>query len=107
MFINADTKPAVDDLFRTLGDDPGLLVDIEALFTPGMEVEVIGLLRREAQRRPLIVLWPGKVTATRLSYSLPGWADHFDEPARDLVILRPVPTEFPDETPYELERIPA
>ena len=51
--------------------------------------------------------WPGQIAGWRLSYSLPGWADHLDESARDLVVLRPVDTEFPDEVPDTVERYPA
>lgn len=107
LIATAATAPSAADLFAALDDRPTLLVDIEVLFTPAMAVEVLPQLRRESQRRPLIVLWPGQIGVTRLSYSLPGRVDHLDEPARDLVVLRPVLTEFPDETPYELERFPA
>lgn len=103
----AEVKPTASDLFVTLGDEPTLLVDIEVLFTPALGVEVLPQLRLVAQRRPVIAVWPGQIGVTRLSYSLPGRVDHLDEPARDLVVLRPVPTEFPDETPYRLERFPA
>lgn len=103
----AEAKPVAADLLATLGSGPTLLVDIDVLFTPALGVEVLPQLRLLAQRRPLIVLWPGQIGTTRLSYSLPGRVDHLDEPARDLVALRPVATEFPDETPYRLERFPA
>lgn len=103
----AEVKPTASDLFATLGDEPTVLVDIEVLFTPALGVEALPQLRLLAQRRPLIAVWPGQIGVTRLSYSLPGRVDHLDEPARDLVVLRPVPTEFPDETPYRLERFPA
>ncbi len=101
-------RPAAADLLATLGDArDGSSVDIEVLFTPALGVEVVPQLRLLAQRRPLITLWPGQIGTTRLSYSLPGRVDHLDEPARDLVVIRPVPTEFPDETPYRLERFAA
>ena len=103
----AEVKPSAVDLFATLGDEPTLLVDIEVLFTPELGIEVLPQLRLVGQRRPVIAVWPGQIGVTRLSYSLPGRVDHLDEPARDLVVLRPVPTEFPDETPYRLERFPA
>lgn len=103
----AEAKPVAADLLVTLGYGPTLLVDIDVLFTPALGVEVLPQLRLLAQRRPLIVLWPGQIGTTRLSYSLPGRVDHLDEPARDLVVIRPVPTEFLDETPYRLERFAA
>jgi len=84
-----------------------LMVDIEALFTPELHLDVIALLRTFAQRCALVVVWPGRIAAGRLSYSLPGRADYLDEPAKDLVVLSPVVTHFPDEIPYTVERYPA
>jgi hypothetical protein len=84
-----------------------LLVDVEILFTPALRIEVLSQLRSTAQRTALIVAWPGQIAGGRLSYSRPGRLDHFDEPARDLVVLRPVDSEFPDEVPYTVERYPA
>ena len=100
----------MSELFASLDcqhEEPTLLLDIEVLFTPELGIAVLPALRLLAQRRPLIALWPGQIGVTRVSYSLPGRIDYVDEPARDLVVLRPVPTEFPDESPYELERFPA
>ncbi|MEW5813746.1 MAG: hypothetical protein AB1925_30355 [Actinomycetota bacterium] len=102
-----ERAPLASELTGGLGAGPTLLVDIEILFTPQLGIEVVPHLRHLAQRAPLIVAWPGRITVSRLSYSLPGRADHVDEPARDLVVLRPVNTQFPDEVPYELERFPA
>lgn len=102
-----EATPSVSKLLAGVPAQPTLLLDIDVLFAPALKVEVLALLRRVAQRTPLIVAWPGQIGVTRLSYSLPGRLDHFDEPARDLLILRPVATEFPDEIPYRLERLPS
>ena len=87
-------------------DGPSLLVDIDAMFTPALAIEVLPFLRGLGRRQPTIVLWPGNISATRLTYSRPGAVDHFDEAARDLIVLRPVEARFPDEVPYLLERFP-
>ena len=82
------------------------MLDIDALFAPQMNIEVVAFLRHLSQHCALVVAWPGQIAGGRLSYSLPGRADRLDEPARDLVVLRPLDTEFPDEVPYTVERYP-
>lgn len=84
-----------------------LLSDIEVLFDPHLAIDVLSQLRRTSHGTALLVVWPGRIAGGRLSYSLPGRADHVDEPARDLVVLRPVEADFPDEIPYTVERYPA
>lgn len=83
------------------------MIEIEALFAPQMNVDVVALLRQMAQRGVLVVAWPGQIANGRLSYSRPGRADYMDEPARGLVVLRPLMADFPDEVPYTVERYPA
>lgn len=102
-----DRAPTAAELVGGLSAATTLLVDIDVLFTPALRIEVVSQLRRTSQRTALIVAWPGQIAGGRLSYSLPGRADHLDESARDLVVLRPVDTEFPDEVPYTVERYPA
>jgi hypothetical protein len=38
-------------------------------------------------------------------YSEPGRADHFSRKLEDAVILRARSTAYPDEVPYEIERV--
>lgn len=102
-----EQPPSVDALLGGISGPVTLLTDIDVLFTPALRIEVVSQLRRTSQRTGLIVAWPGQIAGGRLSYSLPGRADHLDEPARDLVVLRPFDTEFPDEVPYTVERYPA
>lgn len=102
-----DQPPSTDDLLTGISDHATLLTDIEVLFAPAMRVDVMSQLRRTSQNTALIVVWPGQIAGGRLSYSLPGRFDHVDEPARDLVVLRPTQADFPDEVPYTLERYPA
>jgi hypothetical protein len=96
--------PTVDQLVRDINSPSTLLIDIDVLFTPSLRINVMSQLRRIAQDTALIVAWPGRITAGRLSYSLPGRADHVDEPARDMIVLHPADAEFPDEVPYNVQR---
>lgn len=84
-----------------------MLTDLDVLFWPDLQLDPIGLLRRLSADGPVIAVWPGRVSGGRVSYSEPGRPDHYDEPLRDALLLRPIHVTFPDEAPYELERIPA
>jgi hypothetical protein len=106
-FAEMDRAPSATELVGGTSAATTLLLDIDVLFTPALQIDVVSQLRRTSQRTALIVAWPGQIVGGRLSYSLPGRADHVDEPARDLVVLRPLDTEFPDEVPYTVERYPA
>lgn len=99
--------PTSTDLLGDIGGPSTLLVDIDVLFAPALHTEVMSQLRRISHNTALIVVWPGRIAGERLSYSRPGRADHVDEPARDLIVLRPVDADFPDEVPYTVERYPA
>jgi len=50
-------------------------------------------------------VWRGDITNNRARYSAPGRPDHYDERLADVVVLRPRITRFPDEVPYDIERI--
>jgi hypothetical protein len=104
--VNHQEVPLISEL---LADASGstLLVDIEALFAPALGLDVPSQLHRMVRGKSLVVLWPGRIRGGRLSYSSPGRGDYVDVPARDVIVLRPVATQFPDEVPYLLERFPA
>ena len=102
-----ECPPTAEDLVGGMVGPSTLLLDIDVLFAPALHLDVLSQLRRTAQNTALIVAWPGRIAGGRLSYSLPGRADHLDKPVRDLVVLRPLDTEFPDEVPYTVERYPA
>jgi len=97
--------PPIEELVGAL-DGSTLLTDIDVLFSPQLDLDVLGYLRQLARALPVLAVWPGKVTGPRLTYSLPGRADYVDVLARDLVVLHPLAKEFPDEIPYRLERFP-
>lgn len=101
-----DEMPSVATLLDDISG-PTLLVDIDVLFTAALKLDVLSQLRRMVRGRSLVVLWPGRIHAGRLSYSSPGRGDFVDVVARDVIVLRPAATQFPDEVPYLLERFPA
>jgi len=84
-----------------------LLTDLDVLFSPQLRVDPVALLRRITTDGPVIAVWPGRISGRRATYSEAGRPDHYDAPLSDALVLTPVSVAFPDEIPYELERIPA
>jgi hypothetical protein len=85
--------------------DAMVLTDIDLLFWPVMRVPVLEFLANRSRQRPTIAVWPGEITGRRATYSTPGLPDHHDVTLRDVIVLRPRDTRFPDEVPFEIERI--
>ncbi len=106
LLLNADSSESVLQAIQPPRES-ALLTDIDVLFSPQMSIDSMAYIRKLSQRCALIVGWPGEIAGGRLSYSRPGRADFLNIPASDLVVLRPVDAEFPDEIPYSLERYPA
>ena len=48
----------------------------------------------------------GRVTARVATFAVPGRTDYVRDEMTGISVLRPVPTCFPDEVPFEIERIP-
>lgn len=82
-----------------------ILTDLDLLLWPALGVPVLSFLRTLARRRPVIAVWPGEIADQRARYSAPGRPDHHDQRLSDVVVLHPRTTRFPDEVPYEIERI--
>jgi len=82
-----------------------ILTDLDLLLWPALGVPVLSFLRTLARRRPVIAVWPGEIAQKRARYSAPGRPDHHDQRLSDVVVLHPRTTRFPDEVPYEIERI--
>jgi hypothetical protein len=83
------------------------LVDLDVLFwRPWLELDPLLLLRSLARSASRVVAWPGEVEAGTAYYSEPGRRDYFVAVLRDVVILRSRPVYYPDEPPFEIERIP-
>ena len=93
---------AIPNLLR----DVRLLVDCEILLASELKLNPIQLFRTLARKPPRIVVWPGPVHGRCAVFSQPGRADYFEEQLTDAIVLRAIETRFPDEVPYEVERIP-
>lgn len=88
-------------------DGRSLLFDLEALcWRPRPGVDLMRLLRLLARGRGVVALWPGCITARVATFSAPGRDDYVRVDLAGVSVLRPVPTPFPDEVPFEIERIP-
>jgi hypothetical protein len=83
-----------------------VLLDIDVLFWPEVMVDPLRLFAALARKAPLLVAWPGSVANGRATYSEPGRPDHYDhELLPQAIVVRSRSTTFPDELPYEIERI--
>lgn len=82
-----------------------VLTDIDMLFAPALHLPVLGFLARRSRERPTIAVWPGAVSQGRATYSSPGRLDFQSEAITNAVIIHSRPTRFPDEVPFEIERI--
>lgn len=96
--------PSIADIELACGDAT-VVTDLDALLWPQMHVSPLQLLSLLARRRPTIAVWPGEISGVRASYSVPGRPDHHDVVLRDVIVLRPCTTRFPDEVPFTIERI--
>ena len=94
------------ELLERLEGHP-LLYDLEALcWEPWLFLDVRRFLQLLARQVGVIALWPGRVGDAVASFSEPGRRDHVRVELAGMSVLRPVPTEFPDEVPFEIERVP-
>lgn len=98
------TAPAPSSVSALIGG-ARLLVDCEILFAPQLKLNPLQLFRTLARRVPRIILWPGQRDNRRMTFSQPGREDYFEDQLADAVVLRAIETSFPDEVPYQLERI--
>jgi hypothetical protein len=95
-----------DESIQTRLSDSSILVDIEILFEPNLEINPIQLLRNLTRRMPRVALWPGQIVGDLASYSELGRGDWYESRLENSIVLRPKPSQFPDEVPYTVERIP-
>lgn len=95
-----------EDLAERLAGCP-LLFDLEALcWDRGLGLDLLRLLRLHAREHGVVALWPGRINERVATFSAPGRRDYVRVALTELSVLRPVQTRFPDEIPFELERIP-
>ncbi len=100
-----DHPPTASEV-ETACSDATILTDLDLLLWPSLGIPVLSFLRKLARSRPVIAVWPGEIADQRARYSAAGRPDHYDQRLADVVVLRPRTTRFPDEVPYEIERIP-
>ena len=95
-----------EDLAARLAGCP-LLFNLEALcWDRGLGLDLLRLLRLHARECGAVALWPGRVTGRIATFSAPGRRDYLRVALAEVSVLRPVSTRFPDEVPFEIERIP-
>ena len=95
-----------EELTERLAHCP-LLFDLETLcWDRGLGIDPLRLLHLHARKLGVVALWPGRVTERIATFSAPGRRDHQRFVLAGLSVLRPVATRFPDEVPFEVERIP-
>jgi hypothetical protein len=99
-----DRPPTAADVEVACGSAT-ILSDIDLLLWPALGIPVLGFLTALARRRPIIAVWPGEITDQRARYSALGRPDYYERRLTDVVVLRPRVARFPDEVPYEIERI--
>ena len=95
------------ELLERLSGHP-LLFDVEALcWSPWLRLDPVRFLRQHARRQGVVAVWPGEVRGRTVSFSSPGRRDYVNAAAAGISVLRPIPTRFPDEVPFTIERVPA
>ena len=95
-----------EDLAGRLAGCP-LLYDLEAIcWDRGRGLDLLRFLRMHARDRGVVALWPGRIAERSATFSAPGRRDYVRIALAELSVLRPVATRFPDEVPFEIERIP-
>ena len=104
----ADTPAESDqELLERLSGHP-LLFDVEALcWAPWLRLNPVRLLRQHARRQGVVVVWPGQVRGRTVTFSAPGRRDYVNVATTDFSMMQPIPTRFPDQVPFTIERVPA
>jgi hypothetical protein len=103
-FADRKEPPTADQIAAACGNAT-VITDIDVLFWPASPTRALPFLTARARRRPTIAVWPGQIVGGRAIYSALGRPDHHDAAIRDVIILRPRTTRFPDEVPFSTERI--
>ena len=95
-----------DELAERLAGCP-LLFDLEVLcWDREPALDLLRFLRLHARKCGVVALWPGRITERIATFSVPGRRDYVRVALTDVAVLRPLPTRFPDEAPFKIERIP-
>lgn len=88
-----DHKPRTQDVLDALdfisiaAGSQSVLMRIEGLFSPAVPLNAVDALARMSRRKPICVVWPGRVDSNRLRYAQHGHPECMDEDASRVVIL--------------------
>jgi hypothetical protein len=105
--LTSGAEPTSPEQVRGILEASRYLIDLDVLFwRPWLHLDPMLLLRSLARSASRVAAWPGEIEAGTAYYSEPGRRDYFAITVRDIVILRSRPTYYPDEPPFEIERIP-
>lgn len=99
-----EEPPTAQEISQACGDAT-VISDIDLLFWPALPTGALAFLTARARRVPTIAVWPGKIADGRATYSALGRPDYTDVALRNVAVLRPRATKFPDELPFRIERI--
>lgn len=61
--------------------------DIDVLFNPAYEIDVLRLLETSYRRKPYSIIWPGRYACGKLTYSEAGYDDYQEYDISDYDIL--------------------
>jgi hypothetical protein len=77
----------LDDAARAAAPDVLVVIDIDLLFEPSLNLDVLDVFIDACRRTRLLVAWPGSTVAGRLAYAAPGHARFQSFPARDVRVV--------------------
>ncbi len=91
------TQALLEALVDGAGIDPVLLDNLEILFDPALQQDVLRLLQGLSRNRTIVASWPGKYVEGVLSYAEPGHPEHvrYPEPEAVIVAFSPPGTPTP------------
>lgn len=85
-------QPTLHAAFHSDASTPTILVDIDLLFEPALELDPLHLLLGLSRSYPLVVLWPGRYQNNQLHYAVPEHSHYRfwhkpEPPARCIILL--------------------
>ncbi|NMA94941.1 MAG: BREX-3 system P-loop-containing protein BrxF [Clostridiales bacterium] len=66
----------LDGIFCILDSQRLLIDDIDILFNPTYDIDILGYFVKLGRNRRIIVNWPGEYSSGYLIYALPGYEDY-------------------------------
>jgi len=106
LILGPTAVASAEELHQRLAGHP-LFYDLESLcWQPWLRLDLLRSLRIQARDSWVLAIWPGTYTGKRLVFSEPSRPDYVEFEARELTLIHPIPTRFPDEVPFILERMP-